>query len=392
MSGRKRKRSRAGSDSGTLERPTLATRHTFSAGLLGHDLTASQWLVNVSEQTILGSDTAIACVMKIADAVAGGDMGEWVGNVRVPSSALVAQPMTSISRWEWLWRVTATLALYRYVYLLDPFGTDPPVSLVPIAPTQVTNVGGTLHIDGRPLSASARLYQWRRAAWPTLSPDVATAIILARETFAAAMAAGAYQSDFWQQGGAPVTVLVSDQDIDNTVAEGIRDRWVTQRTTSPGKPAVLSKGARPLAFGADLGTEGASASLDKLNAAIARQFGVPPGLVNVPSEAGSLTYSTTEQEGINFERYTLHGYGDCIGANFGLLLPGANEVRLRLDHVTTPDLLTRFQAYAAAIDLPGHPGWMTRAEVREREGYPADMVELEAGVGELDGELVRVTA
>jgi phage portal protein BeeE len=370
VSGHKRKRRRQGQEVTTPEQPTLARRHTFSAGLLGHDLTASSWLVNVSEQTILGSDTAMACVMKIADAIAGAPMGEWVGNERVPSSDLVRQPMSSLSQWEWKWRVAATLTLYRYVYLLDPFGGSPPVSLVPLAPSQVTNTGGKLYVDGRPLSDAARLYQWRRAAWPSLSPDVASAIVLARETFAAAMAAGAYQSDFWQQGGAPVTVLVSDQEIENTVADGIRDRWVEMRTSSPGKPAVLSKGAKPVAFGADLGTDGAGRSMDKINAAIARQFGVPPSLVNVAAETGSLTYQTTEQEGIHFARYTLQGYADCIGDSLSLLLPGPNEVRLRLDRVTQPELLARFQAYEIALDAEGHPGWLTRDEIRALEGLP----------------------
>ena len=54
----------------------IATRHEFGAGLLGHDFSASQWIVNVSEKTLLGVDVAFACVRLMGDIIAGSDVGD----------------------------------------------------------------------------------------------------------------------------------------------------------------------------------------------------------------------------------------------------------------------------------------------------------------------------
>jgi len=202
-----------------------------------------------------------------------------------------------------------------------------------------------------------------------------TVLTLARETFAAAMSADAFRSDFWQQGGAPVTVLTTDQPITDDDADAIADRWVAKRTTSPGKPAVLGKGAHANAFGADLGTDGAISAGDKLRAAIARYFGVPAYMINAPTEAGPLTYANTESFGLDLTRYTLSAYTDTIGDGLSDILPGdyllGRRVVLDLSHLSRAEQLSRYQAWAIALDPD--TGWMTKAEVRQAEGLPPDM-------------------
>src|SRR6185295_18150935 len=108
-------------------------------------------------------------------------------------------------------------------------------------------------------------------------------------------------------------VLKTDQPISDTQADAIQERWVTKRTTSPGQPAVLSHGADVKELGANLGAQGAHISGDKLRASCARYFKMPPGIVNVMSEAGPLTYTTVEQESIHLVRYTIQPYCDVIG-------------------------------------------------------------------------------
>ena len=66
----------------------VAVRHEFGAGLLGHDLSASQWIVNVSERTLLGVDVAFACVRLMGDIIAGSEVGEWDGEQRLQPSPL----------------------------------------------------------------------------------------------------------------------------------------------------------------------------------------------------------------------------------------------------------------------------------------------------------------
>lgn len=384
--GKRKHRRRPDRELAVVAAPTPAERHTFSAGLLGHDLTASTWLINVSEQTALGNDAVYDCVRIIADAVAGAQVGEWRGTEALAASRLTRRPMATVTRREWLWQVAATLALYNLVYIQEVGGRSPtdglPMSLRPLAPPQVSGAGGVIRVNGEEIPPGT-LRAWRRAVWPTVPADVGSLLTLARETFAAAMAADAYRSDFWQQGGAPVVVLSSDQEIDDTTAEAMRDRWVAMRTTSPGKPAVLSKGATAKGLGADLGTEGANVAGDKIRAAVARYFGMPPDMINAPSEAGPLTYSTTEGHGLHLVRYTLSAYTDTVADGLSDILPGdyidGRVVRLSLRHLEQPTMLERYQAWATALDAPGHPGWVTAAEIRELEGFPPDLALPSAG-------------
>lgn len=362
----------------------VAERHDFSAGLLGHDLSASQWLINVSEQTALALDTVFACVRVISDAVAGSDVGQWRGTEKIePPSTFALRPDPDLTRREFLSFATTNLALYNAVYVEEATFAGDVIAIRLHAVPSVIRVGSDYYVGGQRITNRMKL--WRRIIFPTISPDVGTLLSLAREVFAGAMAANAYQSDFWQQGGAPVLYLKTEQRLTDDQAEGIQDRWVSQRTTSPGKPAVVGFGNDIKQLGADLGTEGANIAADKLRASAARYLGVPPSIVNVPSEAGSLTYSTTEQEGIHLVRYTIQPYCDVIGEGLSEYLPGdyllGDRIVIDPRRLTMADQLTRFQAWSTAT---GNQPWMDPQEVRALEGLgPRSIapIEVPANVG-----------
>ena len=324
----------------------------------------------------MGIDAAFACVRIVCDAVAGSDVQEFDGDVqRASLSSFVARPDVNQTLWEFLWGFTATLMLYNGAWVQRAGFGDSTLSVRVIAPPRVTNTGRELMIDGKTVQDPRTMRYIRRAVFPTLTSDVADVMSLAREVFAAEMAAGAYRSDFWQQGGAPVTVLTTDQPIPDTIADAIATNWATKRTTSPGKPAVLGRGVKPMAFGSDLGTEGANIAGDKLKASVARFLGVPPFLINVPSEAGSLTYSTTEQEGIHFVKYTVWPYCQIIGDTLGSYLRGNLETghRVKLDprRFTEADQLSRFTSWESAI----RAGWLSPEDVRAKEGWSGEVPE-----------------
>lgn len=344
-----------------------AERHTFSSGgLLGHDLTPSPWLVNVSEQTALGLDVVQDCVQVICDAVSGSDVGQWNRLQRIdPPSGFTLRPDPDMTRRDFLWQFAANLALYRAVYLeearLD--GATLGVRLHCIA--NVLKQGDDYYVGGKRITNPMRLV--RRSVWPTLDPQTGSTINLAREVFAGAMSANAYQSDFWQQGGAPVIVITTDQELTGDQADGIATRWVEKRTTSPGKPAVVGKGGHVEPLGADLGTAGANTGSDKLRASIARYFSMPPSYVNVPSEAGPLTYTTEEQESIRVVKHTFQPYCDVIGEALSAYLPGdyllGDRIVVDPSKFTRAAQLTRYQAWESAI----RAGWMLKSEVRMAE-------------------------
>lgn len=382
----KRKRARRELALTTVEN-TPAVRHTFSSGgLLGHDLNASSWLVNVSELTALGLDVVQDCVQVIGDAVAGADVGQWNGTERIePPSGFTLRPDPDMTRRDFLWLFAANLALYKAAWLEEARFAGQVVGVRIHCIDSVITVAGRQYIGGELITNPMRLV--RMAVWPTVDPSTGSTIQLAREVFAGAMAANAYTSDYWQQGGSPTLVLKTDAPLSDTQATAVGDRWVDVRTTSPGRPPVLSHGADVKTLGADLGTEGASSSADALRASCARYFKMPPGIVNVMSEAGPLTYSTVEQEGIHLVRYTIQPYCDVIGEALSAYLPGdyllGDRIVLDPSKLMMADQLTRFQAWQSALTA----GWMTTDEVRARENLApnADLAAIPVGGGVTNG-------
>ena len=365
---------------GELETATPVTeptseRHGFDIAGLGHS--SGDYLVNVNEQTALAIDAVFACVRILADLTSDAEVGEYRGTSRLADSRLTRRPMATITRRSWLWYVTATMALYNGCYYRRAFGRDTDgvaMSLIPLAPPRVSWSDGVPSVDGVAVAPDDLAYI-PRVSWPTVTRELGTVLRLARDVFAAAFAADAYRADFWSNGGAPVVVLTSDQPITSTQAGEIRDLWVTARREGPGKPAVVGRGAEPRAFGSDLGAAGAGDATSRLGAAVARYFGVPAWLVNVPTEAGSMTYSNASAAGLDLVRYTLRpGYAGPIGDALSDELPGnsvdGRRVRLGLDHLTTGTMLERSQAYQIATG--GQP-WMLPFEVRAELGMPTDM-------------------
>ncbi len=357
----------------------LADRHSFSyGGILGHDLSTGEWLVNVSETTALGLDVVNDCVRIIADAVAGSDIGQWNGTQRVePPSGFTLRPDPDITRREFVWQFAANLALYHSVYLEEARFDGQVIGVRQHCIANVLKQGGEFYVGGQRIVNPMRLV--RMSVWPTVSADTGTTLNLAREIFAGTMAANAYASDFWQNGGAPVLILKTDQPITGTQADSIRDEWTTKRTANPGSPAVLGMGADAKPLGVDLSAAGSADSLNKYLTSIARWFKMLPEMVNVPSEAGPLHYTTEEQIAIRLVRYTIQPYCDVIGEALSAYLPGdyllGDVIRLNPNRLLTADQNTRYQAYAIATGTaPGQQGvgFMSVEEVRALEGLSPD--------------------
>jgi phage portal protein BeeE len=284
---------------------------------------------------------------------------------------------------DFVWLFAANLALYRAVFVEEAELDGVVIGVRLHCISSVIRTGDSYYVGGQKITNRMRLI--RLSVWPTVDAASGSTLLLAREVFAGAMANNAYTSDFWQQGGAPITVISVDRPVVDEQTAALADRWVERRTTSPGKPAVIGNNAKLSAFGADLGTEGANVSADKLRSSIARYFKMPPGIVNVPSEAGSLTYSTTEQEGIHLVRYTIQPYCNVIGRALSRYLPGNMDTGERViidpSKLTWADQLTRFTAWESAL----RGGWLSAEEVRAKEGYapgaPEPVQRVTANVG-----------
>ena len=374
-----------GKGKGKTRRATaaVAERHGFDDGFLGHDSTV--YSVNVNEQTALSVDVFFACVRVLADLTADADVGEYRGAARLDvPSRIVRKPMGTITQRTWLWSLVAIMAIYNGAYLWRRFGRDSegiPITLQPVAPIRVNWLSATVvHIDGQEVD-------WRDLVWlprmsfPTLTRDLSSTIRLAREAIGAAWAADNYRSDFWQAGGAPSWYLTTDQALSPTDADNIAAAAAAKRSANPGRPMVFGKGAKPAAMTTDIAAEGASKAASRLGTSIARYFGVPPWLVNVPTEAGNLTYANASAAGLDLVRYTLQpGYAGPIGDALSEELPGdyllGRRVVLDLTHLTRGTILEQAEAYTIAT---GGKAWMLPSEVRDDLHLPIDMTLDEAG-------------
>jgi len=321
----------------------------------------------------------------LADLTADADVGEYRGAARLDvPSRIVRKPMGTITQRTWLWSLVAIMAIYNGAYLWRRFGRDSegiPITLQPVAPIRVNWLSATVvHIDGQEVD-------WRDLVWlprmsfPTLTRDLSSTIRLAREAIGAAWAADNYRSDFWQAGGAPSWYLTTDQALSPTDADNIAAAAAAKRSANPGRPMVFGKGAKPAAMTTDIAAEGASKAASRLGTSIARYFGVPPWLVNVPTEAGNLTYANASAAGLDLVRYTLQpGYAGPIGDALSEELPGdyllGRRVVLDLTHLTRGTILEQAEAYTIAT---GGKAWMLPSEVRDDLHLPIDMTLDEAG-------------
>jgi HK97 family phage portal protein len=101
---------------------------------------------------------------------------------------------------------------------------------------------------------------------------------------------------------------------------------------------------------------------------IARVFRIPPNMIGAGSGGDSLTYSTVEQQSLDFVRYSLTPWLRrielAISADSDLAFQ-RQFVRFEVDGLLRADAKTRAEVYEKALDPI--TGWMTRDEVRRLE-------------------------
>jgi phage portal protein BeeE len=80
----------------------------------------------------------------------------------------------------------------------------------------------------------------------------------------------------------------------------------------------------------------------------------------------SQTYANVESRMIEFDRFTLLQWIRRIESTLDAQFPKGTELKVRTAGMMRADTLTRYQAYAVALDN----GFLTRDEVRRLEDYP----------------------
>jgi phage portal protein BeeE len=324
----------------------------------------------VDGSSVLGLSAVVACVRLISDTVSDLPWQELSGPddapVKLASSRLIRRPMANMTRREWTWRVTATLALYNVAHLLYVGGYDEegvPWSLLPLPPAAITPADPLqdpwglapprYYMVGDRFVPAEAITVIRRSPWPSIPDHLSSLLKLAKRSFGAALAAETHHFRYWQAGGPTTTILKTDQEIDDNDAADIRQRWVDARAYGTEWPAVLGKGADAKAFGADPTTQDATAARDSIVADVGRYFGVSVRSLNAPRLGDSDTYANIEDEAVDLERYTLRGYIGPIQDGVSDLLPGdyidGRRMRMDTSRLTQGSMEARARTYPPLV-------------------------------------------
>lgn len=359
----------------------------------------------------LGLSAVFRCVTILADTIA--DLywrelrGPEDGAIQIEASRLVKRPMVTMTRREWTWRVVATEALYNTAHLLHVGGFDSegvPWSLLPVPPSAITPadpladpwglVPPQRYMIGSGFVDLIDLSLVHRAPFPGIPDHLAGILQLARRNFGSALAAETHHSRYWQSGGPTQTVLTTDQEIDDTDAAAIAQRWVNRRTLGADFPAVLGKGAKAEDYGANPTTADAIEARREMVADVGRYFGIASRLLNAPRVGDTETYANVEDDAVDLERYTLRGYMGPIEDAISELLPGdyIDGRRMRFDttRLTQGSLEARARTYPPLVT-----GGLMSVDEARRIGFglpPLDDAApaIQAPAAALPGALVTV--
>lgn len=324
------------------------------------------------------------CVTLIANAIAGQRWTEWEGEPAqrlATVSRIVKRPAAVMTRREWVWRVIASMSLTDISYIYMVGGVDDegiPGSLLPLPkeaihpagfvdpwgifpPTQYSIAGISGTVSGE------AVIPMRSAFWPGVPPHLQGILQMARNSLMSAWASDAYSSRYWQAGGTPVTQISTEQELDNTQADFLANRWRDRRSMGPDYPAVLGKGAEAKPWGADVSQALAIEARRDIAAEVANLFGVASHYVNVNPPGSSMTYTNVQDEALSLDRFTLSGFYDPIQDLISDLLPEDRFMLIDMTRLTRAAQESRFRAWAIAT---GNKPWMTPDEVRIEEGLP----------------------
>ena len=333
----------------------------------------------VTGTTALGLSSVWRCLDILSNGVSQLEWRERRGTLDLPPSRLVVRPQAERTRREWTSLIVSTLALYDVAYLLKAGGTDSegvPFGLIPIDPSLISPVTfdyftllppDQFYIgfgNGAQIVDRDQLVILHRSPQPGIQDTLGGLIKLARITFAAAIAAEGYASRYWQSGGAPTTVLETDQRLIGDTGTVIQDKWRESRSRGPDYVAVLEQGLKARDFGADPTTQSAVEARRELVADVGRYFGIGSSLLNSPNQS-SETYKTSEAEAIHLARYTLMNYINAIEDAISDQLPGGRHMHMDTWDMTAGSFLSQAQAFQL---LTGNKAVMDVDEVRDRLG------------------------
>lgn len=289
--------------------------------------------------------------------------------------SLFDEPSVQGDLFDWLHRCMTSLALYGNAYGLvtnrDGFGY--PTGIEWLSPEHMTVVDFAFTGPGSFLDP---IWRWRgrviakenlvHIPWFTLPWRVRGLSPLGAYAASVNTGLGAqkFSADWFEAGGVPPgTFKNAMKTVPREEAMEVKQRLVDS-----------IRSHQPIVYGADWDynpiainpQEAQFIETMKLTATqVAAIYGVPPDRIG-GEKSSSLTYSTVEQDSIDFVQFTILNYARKLESAFFKILPTRQYVRFNLDALIRTDLKTRHQVYL----LDRQMGLRNIDEIRDLENLP----------------------
>ena len=176
-----------------------------------------------------------------------------------------------------------------------------------------------------------------------------------------------FASNFFANGANPGAVYEIDTQLSDEAYERLRMslKEKYEGLKQSGKPMLLEEGLKfkPITISNNDSQFLESRKFQKSE--IASIFRVPPHLINDLERA---TFTNIEQQSLEFATYTLTPWVKRFEQALNSALFRDDQtyhVHFNMDGLVRGDIKTRYEAHGKAI----RDGWLTRNEVRKREGY-----------------------
>lgn len=169
-----------------------------------------------------------------------------------------------------------------------------------------------------------------------------------RDTYGLALAARRYGSEWFRDGAHPSAVLMSDQKIEQPVADEIKRRWLAPRNKR--EPRVLGAGLR---YEKTQGNPSESQMIEVEQQTInkvARIVGVPAEFIGGGGGGGgSITYANREQRAMDLLTYYADPHLVRLEQMLGSCLPKPRYVKANRGAFLRADIATRYRVSDMAI-------------------------------------------
>lgn len=267
---------------------------------------------------------------------------------KVKTPPLLRQPAARGTLYDWLFAMTASVALqgnaYGLVVARDGYGYPTSIEWLETSCVYLDDDSGPrlrYFYEGRELNPED-VFHVRGFVLPGEAEGLSPVGYFAT-MIGAGVAAEKYGADWFSNGGIPPgTFKNSRQTVDPAQADEITGRLVNK---------IRSR--KPLVYGADWDYSALSLpprevqfieSMQLTATQIAAIYGIPPERIG-GSRGDSLTYTTQEQDQVHFVSTSLRPWLVRFEQALSAILPDRTYVRFNVDAMLRTDALTRRQIY-----------------------------------------------